>query len=198
MTMVMRSAALAACVLVSGCGGDGGNATATSSTAAPAGAAAPAGGDALVGGWADADACATLDKSVVAAVAGQAVTKADLTKSIKAGADPVSRSQCNYLLADGRTVMLSTRIELPVDNDKGMATFADQEKSMNMTPEEVPGIGKGAYWTPGDMPHLDFWIGQHQVASIQFKGDASTIMLKKEDEPWAKDLAIKLSHKIGG
>ena len=190
---VSFAAMIAVSGLLSACGGGGGNASAAG---APTGAAA--GGDTLVGGWADADACTTLDKSVVASVAGQAVTKADLARSDKAGADPVSRSQCNYLLADGRTVILSTRIELPVDNDTTIAKFPEQEKSMNMAPEAVPGIGKGAYWTPGDMPHLDFWIGQHQAASLQFKGDASTIVLKKSDEAWAKDLAIKLSHKIGG
>lgn len=197
MKMMMRSAALAACGLVSACGGgDGGNAA--GSAASPAGVTAASGGDALVGNWADADACATLDKSVVAAVAGQAVTRADLSKSIKAGADPVSRSQCDYLLADGRTVMFSTRVEVPVDNDTTITKFPEQEKSMNMAPEAVPGIGKGAYWTPGDMPHLDFWIGQHQAAVFQFKGTAATVVLKKEDEAWAKDLAIKLSHKVGG
>ena len=156
MKIMMRSAAFAACGLVSACGGgDGANATA----AAPTGTAAASGSGALAGNWADADACATLD---------------------------------------GRTVILSTRVELPVDNDVTITKFPEQERSMNMAPEAVPGIGKGAYWTPGDMPHLDFWIGQHQAAFFQFKGDAGTIVLKKEDEAWAKDLAIKLSHKIGG
>lgn len=193
---VSYAAMIAALGLLAACGGgtEGDNGSAI----APADTAAGGSSDALVGGWTDDDACKTLDKSVVAAVAGQAVTKADLAKSIKAGADPVSRSQCDYLLADGRTVMLRTRVELPTDNDNAVAKFAETAKSMNMAPEAVPGIGKGAYWTPGDMPSLDFWIGKHQAATFQFKGDASSIVLKKGDEAWAKDLAIKLSHKIGG
>ncbi|MDB5679915.1 hypothetical protein [Sphingomonas bacterium] len=197
MRMTVSFAAMtAACGLLSACGGAsaGGNANAPTPADAAGG-----GGDALVGGWTEADACKTLDQGVVAAVAGQAVTKAETKMNHQAdGDDPVSRSQCHYLLADGRTVILSTRVEMPVDNTDGPAKFEAQEKSMNMVPEAVAGVGRGAYWTPGDMPHLDFWLGKHQTAFFQFKGDASTITLKKGDEAWAKDLAIKLSHKIGG
>lgn len=192
---VSFAAMIAASGLVSACGGGGsGNASAS----APAGVSSE-GGDALAGGWTEADACKTLDQSVVAAVAGQAVTKAEKKVGHQAdGDDPVSRSQCHYLLADGRTVILSTRVERSVDDSDGPAKFEKTATSMNLTPEPVAGVGRGAYWTPGDMPHLDFWVGQHQVAFFQFKGDASTIVLKKGDEAWAKNLAIKLSHKVGG
>lgn len=195
---VSFAAVIAAAGLVSACGG-GGDASGNVGTAATPDATAAGSGDALVGNWNLGDACKTLDQSVVAAVAGQAVTKAETKIGHVADADdPVSRSQCHYLLADGRTVILSTRVELPVDDSDGPAKFEKTAKSMNMTPEPVAGVGRGAYWTPGDMPHLDFWVGKHQVAFFQFKGDASTITLKKSDEAWARDLAIKLSHKVGG
>ncbi len=127
---LMGVAGAIACLALSSCGGSdgGGNATAgaDNSTAATSATASTA------TGWNENDACKTLDQATVASVAGQAVTKAETTKSIPATDGTAALSQCDYALADGRTVMFSTKVAVTTDMGADASAYAEHAKAAGL------------------------------------------------------------------
>ncbi len=195
---LMGVAGAIACLALSSCGGGGGNATTGTGSGATGASTASATADAT-GAWNETDACKTLDQAVVASAAGEAVSKAATTKSIPATDSTAALSQCDYTLADGRTVMFSTKVAMTTDMGADAASYADHAKAAGLQPPApVPGVGKAAFWGDAtELPHLDFFVGAHQFGFFMFKGKMASAGLEKVDPAWAKDLAIKLAHKVG-
>lgn len=175
--------AVAAIVLTScgpGGGATGGNATA--SQGAPAQTAA----------WDATDACALLDRDALGAALNDQVTETSLALVHQASGKEAATSECTYLLAGGGRASLMTRNSPIADNDaeaialarkateQSMAAFSDKKV------EDVPGIGKAAFFVPG--------INQMNV----FIDDSRFVILTIGSAPdaTAKATAIALVEKI--
>lgn len=99
--------------------------------------------------WQATDACAVLDRRVIAEVLGTTVTDAKLSAVKDAGDGADLYSQCDYMLADGRTLVIGT------GRATNGATVAEQVKDMRrqaaiMTtepPSDLRGVGKAALWS---------------------------------------------------
>ncbi|KQZ65861.1 hypothetical protein ASD67_01860 [Sphingopyxis sp. Root1497] len=132
-------------LLLAGCGG-GAKEDATGGGEAKA---------AAVDGWDASDACALLDKAAVGDALKDKVTETSLGLVNKAEGANAATSECTYRLASGGSATLMTRKSPIADNTpeaialaksttaKTMAAFSDKKI------EDVPGLGKGAFFVPG-------------------------------------------------
>jgi len=110
---------------------------------------------AAVDGWDASDACALLDKAAVGEALKDAVTETSLGLVNKAEGANAATSECTYRLASGGTATLMARKSPIADNtpeaialaksttEQTMAAFSDKKI------EDVPGLGKGAFFVPG-------------------------------------------------
>ncbi len=174
-------------LLLAGCGGgkNGGENGAGDSRAGNGAAVAAS-------GWDASDACALLDKAAVGAALGDGVTETSLAFVNKAEGANAATSECTYRLAGGSTATLMARLSPIGDNsdaaikqtrettEKTMAAFSDKKI------EDVPGLGKAAFFVPG--------INQLNV----FLDDSRFVILTIGSAPnaTAKDTAVGLMGKM--
>src|SRR5687767_13862186 len=128
--------AMALAILVSGCGGPE-EATGTNANTGTSAAAA---------GWNAANACALVDKAVVARAAGVGVTDARLGPVIS-GEGLATHSTCSFSLANNGTISVMTRNSPSPDFSPAAVEKARTMNGMMPAAEDVPGLGKAALWT---------------------------------------------------
>ena len=183
-TTIRTLAAASALALLAGCGGSN-DANGGKDAAAPAGKAA----------WNAADACTLLDKGTVGAALQQDVAETQLSLVHEADGPTAATSECLYLGQDGASVARLSARWSPIDDNTAetiagtRATTAAAVKAFSDTPvEDIPGLGKAAFFVPG--------INQLTV----FFDDARMIVLAVEKAPdgaAGKDIALALARKVG-
>ena len=169
-------------ILLGGCG--------ESSTGAPGEKAAKAPDPALATGWTPPDACAAVDKAAFAAAAGVPVSAAELRMVHPADGDTAATSECVYTLEDGGRYSLMLRWSPINDNTEGAINtmrsgLASVMKGFGGSVEEVPKLGKAAFWVE-KTASLNVFIGEDRLAIINMPSGAG-----------AKDKAVALAHKLG-
>lgn len=171
-------------LLLAGCSGGENSAKAGDDGKGASGAAAS--------GWDASDACALLDKAAVGTALGDSVTETSLAFVNKAEGANAATSECTYRLAGGSTATLMARLSPIGDNsdaaikqtreatEKTMAAFSDKKI------EDVPGLGKAAFFVPG--------INQLNL----FLDDSRFVILTISSAPnaTAKDTAVGLIGKM--
>lgn len=180
-TLAIAATALALC----SCGGGG------AASNASAGAMTTTASDTAISGWKATDACAMMDKSVVAATLGSAVQSATLGAVKDEGNGFPLYSQCEFLLADGRMLVFGTG---QYTNGADLAgQLGDMRRQAKMisdkSPADVPGLGKAALWV-ADVGALYVFFGDGRYASATV---AQTDVRNKQDGPekvQADDTAI--------
>jgi hypothetical protein len=106
-------------------------------------------------GWDATDACALLDKAAVGAALKDEVTEASVSLVNQASGANAATSECTYLLASGGRASLMARSSPIADNTPeaiALARNATQETVAAFTDkkvEDVPGLGKAAFFVPG-------------------------------------------------
>lgn len=149
---------------------------------------------AAASGWDASDACALLDKANMGTILGTPVTETRLGLVNKAGAATAATSECTYTLSDSSTVTFMTRMSPIADNTaeviastrSGVENTLKSMGSSDVTVEDVPGLGKAAFFVPK--------IGQLNV----FYDDSRSAMVTVPAGPDAKDKAITIAKKVGG
>ncbi|MEJ5976829.1 hypothetical protein WG901_09305 [Novosphingobium sp. PS1R-30] len=185
---ILTLAALGGALALAACG---------SANEAPADKPAASGGQATSGGvpanWKATDACSILDKATVAEILKRDVSETGLSLVHEPGTAEAGTSECTYSGPDGNVASLSARWS-PI-NDNTAETIAAARstseatlKAFGKTLEDVPGLGKAAFFAPG--------IDQLTV----FIDDARMIVVtaqKVPDGAAGKDVAIALAKKAG-
>lgn len=180
---------LAATAMLAACGGrppaDGNAAAGNDAVAAPA--ARPAGWDAT-------NACALLDKAVLGAALGDSVVETRLGLVHQPSAVDAATSECTYVLKGGGEARLMAR-RSPIDDNtpEAMAqarnaTAAAMRAFSDKPVEDVPGLGKAAFFVPG--------INQMNVFLDTKRFVVLTIGTAPRDA--AKDLASRLVKDMIG
>lgn len=186
-------ALMAAGAALAACGGNGGSASAEgeSEREAAAPAAAPESGSEVSGpgGFDYADSCSFLAADKVAAVMGQAVSKAELRPGAVATDSSAGFSTCIYKLSDGTEVSLMTRwspvAEVNAGTVKGQRD--QQEKEYGLKTEDVSGVGDIAFWTPSSS-QLNVFKGAQKYLIFTLMGT---------DKAKARERAIALARAAG-
>lgn len=185
----MMIAVTAGTLLLAGCGGakdgDAGGAT----------AAGEARAEAMPAGWKATDACAIVDKAAASAILKQDVSETRLGLVHEPGAADAGTSECTYLGQDGASVARVMTRWSPI-NDNTPETMAGARnaaasalKAFSDKPiEDVPGLGKAAFLTPG-IDSLTVFIDDARMVTITVE--------KVPDGASGKDLAIALAKKAG-
>lgn len=174
------TAALAACGGDKPAGGGGGDAAPAATAAAP--------------GWDATDACALLDKDRLGAALGDTVTETRLALVHQPTAVEAATSECTYVLKGGGEAQLMAR-RSPID-DNTPETMAQTRKATasamsafsSKAVEDVPGLGRLAFFVPG--------INQMSVFLDEKRFVILTIGTAPQDK--AKDLATQLVKDIAG
>ena len=144
--MKMQNGILATCavtLILTGCGSSG-----------DAGRDANSGAE-RVSGWDATNACALLDKAEVGAALGDEVSETNLALVNQASGPNAATSECTYMLASGSRASLMARNSPIADNTDAsikLARNATQETVSAFTDkkvEDIPGIGKAAFFVPG-------------------------------------------------
>jgi hypothetical protein len=174
---------------LAGCGdktANGGNAAGSSA----------AGGSGASAKWNAADACSILDKADVAAALKQDVKETQLGLVHEAGTADAATSECSYIGADGSSLArLMTRWSPINDNtqasmDGARNAAAAALKAFSDKPiEDVPGLGKAAFLTPG-IDSLTVFLDEARMITLTVD--------KVPDGASGKDIAIALAKKAGG
>jgi hypothetical protein len=181
----MLAASAAGLSLLAGCGGEAAKDSAPATKEAAAGPA----------GWNAADACSILSKEAVAEVLTQEVSDAQLSLVHEAGAAEAATSQCTYLGKDGASIATLMARWSPINDntqaaiDQARSAAAVAIKAFTDKPiEDLPGLGKAAFITPG-------------IDSLNvFVDDARMIIVtpqKLPDGALGKDIAVALAKKAG-
>jgi hypothetical protein len=175
-----------AILLLAGCGGTGGSSTGNS------GAAAANDTNVATGGWDATDACALLDKATLGAALKDQVTEASLGLVHQASGAEAATSECTYMLASGGRASLMARNSPIADNTDGSIAAARKATQQSVSAftdkkvEDVPGLGKAAFFVPG--------INQLNV----FLDDSKFVILTISGAPdaTAKETAVALVRDI--
>ena len=144
----------------------------------------------LASGWTKPDACAVVDKAAFAAVAGTSVSTSELRMVHPADGATAATSECVFTLEDGGRYSLMLRWSPINDNTEGAINtmrsgLAAVMKGFGGTVEEVPNVGKAAFWVE-KTSSLNVFIGEDRLAIINMPSGAE-----------AKEKAITLAHKLG-
>lgn len=143
--------------------------------------------------WNAADACTIIDKAEMGEVMKAAVTSTQIDLVHESSGSEAATSQCTYKFAEGLDATLMTRWS-PINDNSAEAIAAAKSTSQaalkafsERQVEDVPGLGKSAFFVPG--------INQLNV----FIDDARMIVLSIPSAPEAegKDRAIALAKKAG-
>lgn len=148
---------------------------------------------AAAGAWDATDACTLLDKGALGAALNDAVTETSLALVHQASGAEAATSECTYMLASGSRATLMTRNSPIADNSPEAiaqarkATEASLSGFSDKTVEDVPGLGKAAFFVPG--------INQLNV----FLDDRRMVVLTIGSAPnaSARATAVELVRKIG-
>ncbi|MDO7841848.1 hypothetical protein [Sphingomonas immobilis] len=174
------AATLVSTLLISACGSGGSTSTADSINATDARKAA---------GPSVTNACALIDKSVVASVLGSGIKSAELS-AVKDGAGGTEQfSQCAYTFESGKMIVVS--VGQSPDNP-GVEEIQKRAVSQtaivsNTPPVKVDGVGKAALWSP-DMHMLQVYLEGGRFYYINMASAGG-------DE--AQATAVTLAHKLG-
>lgn len=178
--------ALATICALAGCGSGGDKAGGST-------AEKPTEGGGMPANWKATDACSILDKAAVAEVLKREVGETSLALVHEPGTADAGTSECTYAGPDGNVASLMARWS-PINDQTAetiaaaRSTAAAAMKAFGKTPEDVPGLGKGAFFAPG--------IDQLTV----FIDDARMIVVTAQKVPdgvSGKDAAIALAKKAG-
>lgn len=119
-----------------------------------AGCSVPQGG-APASNWDATDACTLLDKAAVGAALGDTVIETNLALVHHATAIEAATSECTYRLASGGDATLMARLS-PIADNTPEAIAKTREATQSATSafsdkpvEDVPGLGKAAFFVPG-------------------------------------------------
>lgn len=143
-------------------------------------------------GWDATDACTLLDKSAVGAALKDEVTEASVSLVNQASGANAATSECTYLLASGGRASLMTRNSPIADNTPeaiALARNATQETVAAFTDkkvEDVPGLGKAAFFVPG-INQLNVFIDDKRFVILTISSAANAT---------AKATAVDLFDKI--
>ncbi|MCA0209323.1 MAG: hypothetical protein LCH74_09700 [Proteobacteria bacterium] len=145
-------------------------------------------------GWDATDACKLLDKAVVGAALGDTVTETSLAFVHQPTAVEAATSECTYRLKGGGTATLMARRSPIADNTPEViaqtrkATETTMRAFSDKAIEDVPDLGKAAFFVPG--------INQMNV----FLDDQRFVVLTVGTAPRdrAKDVAANLVQRIAG
>ena len=106
-------------------------------------------------GWDATDACKLLDKAAVGAALGDTVTETSLAFVHQPTAVEAATSECTYRLKGGGTATLMARRSPIADNtpeaiaQTRKATEATMRAFSDKAIEDVPNLGKAAFFVPG-------------------------------------------------
>ena len=116
-------------------------------------------------GWNAADACATIDKAVVAEAAGAPVTGMQLMEGVSGGGLGTV-STCTYELGDAGSVSVLLR-EAAQPNYSAEAVEKARTMGGAIPPaEDVPGLGRAALWSKA-LSSLQVFLDDRRYATIQ-------------------------------
>jgi hypothetical protein len=143
----------------------------------------------LASGWTKPDACAVVDDATFAAIAGMPVSASELRMAHPADGVTAATSECVFTLQDGGRYSLMLRWSPINDNTEGAINtmrsgLAEVMKALGGTVEDVPKLGKAAFWV-SRTSSLNVFIGEDRLAIINMPSGAG-----------AKDKAITLAHKL--
>lgn len=182
--MIICLAATAALAACSGEKPGSGDAGGTGNAATAAASATPA--------WDATNACALLDKDTLGAALGDTVTETRLGLVHQPGAADAATSECTYVLQGGGEARLMTR-RSPIDDNTPeamaqarQATASAMKAFSSKAVEDVPGLGRLAFFVPG--------INQMNVFLDEKRFVVLTIATAPNDK--AKDLATRLVETI--
>ena len=188
MTIISKIAApFGGILMLAACGG---SPTGNAAGDVPA-AAAESGG--MPANWKATDACSVLEKADVGQVLGTVVESTSLALVHEPGASDAGTSECTYMLAGGGRATVMTRWSPIADNTPDAmkaarnATAAAMKAFSDKPVEDVPGVGKSAFFVPG-VNQLNAFIGDDKFIII-------TLTSAPNDK--AKDMAIALARKAG-
>lgn len=145
-------------------------------------------------GWDATDACKLLDKAALGAALGDTVAETSLAFVHQPTAAEAATSECTYRLTGGGTATLMARRSPMADNtaaaiaqtrkatESAMRAFSD--KSL----EDVPGLGKAAFFVPGINQMNVFLDGERFVI----------LTLGTAPRDRAKDMAVDLVKTMAG
>lgn len=143
-------------------------------------------------GWDATNACALLDNSAVGAALDDNVTETSLAMVSQALGANAATSECTYMLESGGRASLMARNSPIADNTDDaikLARNATQETVSAFTDkkiEDVPGMGKAAFFVPG-INQLNMFIDDKRFVIL-------TISSAADDR--AKATAIELAKNI--
>lgn len=170
----------AAALLLAACGGTAGS----EQSAGKAGA--------MQSSWDATDACSLLDKAAVGAALADKVSEASLGLVNQASGSNAATSECTYLLESGGRASLMTRNSPIADNDDqaiALARKATQESLAAFTDkkvEDIPGLGKSAFFVPG-INQLNVFIDDKRFAILTISSAPNAT---------AKETAVALFAKL--
>ena len=148
-------------LMLAGCGGTGDSSDAGASNE----------GTAATAGWDATDACKLLDKTAVGAALKDKVTEAAVGLVNQASGANAATSECTYMLESGGRASLMTRNSPIADNtDEAikLARNATQQSVSAFTDkkvEDIPGLGKAAFFVPG-INQLNVFIDDKRFAIL--------------------------------
>lgn len=171
-------------LMLAGCGGSG-----KTSEGGTGGAGDP---KLVSSNWDATDACALLDKAAVGVALGDTVTEANVGLVNQASGANAATSECTYLLESGGRASLMTRSSPIADNTDeaiALAHNATQQSVAAFTDkkvEDIPGLGKAAFFVPS-INQLNVFIDDKRfvILTISSAPDAT-----------AKAMAVELLGKI--
>lgn len=148
---------------------------------------------AATSGWDATDACKLLDKTVVGTALGDTVAETSLAFVHQPTASEAATSECTYRLEGGGTATLMARRSPIADNTPEViaqtrkATESAMRAFSDKSVEDIPGLGKAAFFVPG--------INQMNVFLDSERFVILTLGSVRGDR--AKDIATDLVKKVG-
>jgi hypothetical protein len=176
-----------AILLLAACGGTSGSSTGNSGAAA-----ATSDTKVATGGWDATDACALLDKATLGAALKDQVTEASLGLVHQASGGEAATSECTYLLASGGRASLMARNSPIADNTDGSIAAARKATQQSVSAftdkkvEDVPGLGKAAFFVPG-INQLNVFLDERRFVILTISG---------APDATAKETAVALVRDI--
>lgn len=144
--------------------------------------------------WNATDACQLLDKAALGAALGDTVTETSLAFVHQPTAVEAATSECTYRLKGGSTATLMARRSPIADNtpeaiaQTRKATEATMRAFSDKAIEDVPNLGKAAFFVPG--------INQMNVFLDDKRFVILTVGSASKDR--AKDIASDLVKRVAG
>lgn len=143
--------------------------------------------------WKATDACAILDKAVVAEILKRDVSETSLALVTEPGASTAATSECTYSGSDGNVASLMTRWSPIRDNTPETIAAARAAgeaalKAFGKVPEDVPDLGKAAFYAPG-IDQLTVVIDEARMIVVTAQ--------KVPDGASGKEAVIALAKKAG-